>query len=349
MHTSASTTASVTPTSHLVINPTYEPTPSPYSTARHTLTSTSTMSSVSRTSHIFISPTQQPMPSPISTATHTGSSTPSPFFSSSSSISHTLTSSSSPSTSITASVSSTVYSSGASIPMLSSRSSPSPHTLLPSTLPTKPLPHVSPSSVSSTIIPPSSIKTTPSTPFSHNLSSHSTTSQSTSLTTRNPTSGIFSSTMGITSPTTNLTTGPPTISRLPTTVILTTPTSGHGSSTLPNIGSPSTVGPSVSSLVTSPSSSTGVCDVKELEEEVTYRGCTANVTVTRCEGSCPASASFNIYTNQVDTHCSCCHPVSSYQKQFVLPCSDPEVLGQQLVLTLQMFSSCACSPQHCGV
>ncbi|XP_072614879.1 mucin-6 isoform X2 [Vulpes vulpes] len=92
-----------------------------------------------------------------------------------------------------------------------------------------------------------------------------------------------------------------------------------------------------------------VCDVKELEEEVTYRGCTANVTVTRCEGSCPASASFNIYTNQVDTHCSCCHPVSSYQKQFVLPCSDPEVLGQQLVLTLQMFSSCACSPQHCGV
>eukprot|EP00071_Canis_lupus_P027269 XP_022260826.1 mucin-6 [Canis lupus familiaris] len=349
MHTSASTTASVTPTSHLVITPTYEPTPSPYSTARHTRTSTSTMSSVSRTSHIFISPTQQPMPSPISTATHTGSPTPSPFFSSSSSISHTLTSSSSPSTSITASVSSIVYSSGASIPMLSSRSSPSPHTFLPSTLPTKPLPHVSPSSVSSTIIPPSSTKTTPSTPFSHNLSSHSTTSQSTSLTTRNPTSGIFSSTMGITSPTTNLTTGPSTISRLPTTVILTTPTSRHGSSTLPNIGSLSTVGPSVSSLVTSPSSSTGVCDVKELEEEVTYRGCTANVTVTRCEGSCPASASFNIYTNQVDTHCSCCHPVSSYQKQFVLPCSDPEVLGQQLVLTLQMFSSCACSPQHCGV
>ncbi|XP_030892650.1 mucin-6 [Leptonychotes weddellii] len=91
-----------------------------------------------------------------------------------------------------------------------------------------------------------------------------------------------------------------------------------------------------------------VCDVKELEEEVTYRGCTANVTVTRCEGFCPSSASFNIHTNQVDTHCSCCHPLSSYQKQFVLPCSDPEVQGQQLVLTLQMLSSCACSPQRCG-
>ncbi|XP_027950071.1 mucin-6 [Eumetopias jubatus] len=97
-----------------------------------------------------------------------------------------------------------------------------------------------------------------------------------------------------------------------------------------------------------PSRLPGVCDVKELEEEVTYRGCTANVTVTHCEGFCASSASFNIHTNQVDTHCSCCHPLGSYQKQFVLPCSDPEAQGQQLVLTLQMFSSCACSPQRCG-
>lgn len=58
--------------------------------------------------------------------------------------------------------------------------------------------------------------------------------------------------------------------------------------------------------------------------------------------------SFNTHTNQVDTHCSCCHPLSSYQKQFVLPCSDPEAQGQQLVLTLHMFSSCACSPRRCG-
>lgn len=33
-----------------------------------------------------------------------------------------------------------------------------------------------------------------------------------------------------------------------------------------------------------------VCRVQELEEEVTYQGCTANVTVTRCEGICASSA-----------------------------------------------------------
>ncbi|XP_022362267.1 mucin-6 [Enhydra lutris kenyoni] len=92
----------------------------------------------------------------------------------------------------------------------------------------------------------------------------------------------------------------------------------------------------------------GACGVKELQQEVTYRGCTANVTVTRCEGFCASSTSFDIPTNQPETHCSCCEPLGSYQKQFALPCSDPAAQGQQLVLTLQMFSSCACSPQRCG-
>lgn len=58
--------------------------------------------------------------------------------------------------------------------------------------------------------------------------------------------------------------------------------------------------------------------------------------------------SFDIPTSQPETQCSCCEPLDSYQKQFVLPCPDPAAQGRQLVLTLQMFSSCACSPQHCG-
>lgn len=58
--------------------------------------------------------------------------------------------------------------------------------------------------------------------------------------------------------------------------------------------------------------------------------------------------SFNVHTEQVDTHCGCCYPLGSYEKRLVLPCSDPDVQGQQLVLTLQMFSSCACSTRRCG-
>ncbi|XP_036151444.1 mucin-6 [Myotis myotis] len=90
-----------------------------------------------------------------------------------------------------------------------------------------------------------------------------------------------------------------------------------------------------------------VCRVRELEEELTYQGCTANVTVTRCEGVCASSASFNAYTNQVDTLCSCCHPLGSYEKQLVLPCPDPGAPGKQLVLTLQVFKRCACGPWRC--
>ncbi|XP_026945699.1 mucin-6 [Sagmatias obliquidens] len=90
------------------------------------------------------------------------------------------------------------------------------------------------------------------------------------------------------------------------------------------------------------------CSVREFEEEVTYQGCTANVTVTRCEGVCASSASFNTDTMQVDTKCSCCHPLGSHEKQLVLPCPDPRVRGRRLTLTLQVFSSCTCRSQRCG-
>ncbi|XP_077629522.1 mucin-6-like [Crocuta crocuta] len=162
----------------------------------------------------------------------------------------------------------------------------------------------------------------------------------------------MSSTMGTTailsSPVTNLTSGQSSTTVQATTVILPSSTLGHGSSSLHTEGSLSTRGTSVSSLVTSPTESSGICDVKELQEEITYKGCTANVTVARCEGFCATSTSFNVHTEQVDTHCGCCYPLSSYEKRLVLPCSDPDAQGQQLVLTLQMFSSCACSTRRCG-
>lgn len=38
--------------------------------------------------------------------------------------------------------------------------------------------------------------------------------------------------------------------------------------------------------LTAPHRLPGLCSVRELEEELAYQGCTANVTVTRCEGVC---------------------------------------------------------------
>nr|XP_060460512.1 mucin-6-like [Panthera onca] len=177
-------------------------------------------------------------------------------------------------------------------------------------------------------------------------------SQSTSLTSQIPTSGLSSSTLGMTailsSSVTNLTTGQSSSSVPPTTVFLPGSTLSRGSSSFHTVASSSSRGTPVSSLASSPTRSPGICSVKELQEEVTYKGCTANVTVTRCEGFCPSSASFNVHTEQVDVHCGCCYPLSSYEKQLVLPCPDPGAQGQRLVLTLQMFSSCACRPRRCG-
>ncbi|XP_029065269.1 mucin-6 [Monodon monoceros] len=198
----------------------------------------------------------------------------------------------------------------------------------------------------------STSQTTASKPTSSALSSRSTTSKFTSLTTRAPMQGLLSSTLGVTaipnSPATNLTTRQPSTTGLPASVFLTGSITAHGSSSFPTAGSSSTRGQSISSLVTSLPSSPGTCSVREFEEEITYQGCTANVTVTRCEGVCASSASFNTDTMRVDTNCSCCRPLSSHEKQLVLPCPDPKVRGRQLTLTLQLFSRCTCRSQRCG-
>lgn len=62
----------------------------------------------------------------------------------------------------------------------------------------------------------------------------------------------------------------------------------------------------------------------------------------------PPLRSFNTDTTRVDAKCSCCRPLSSHEKQFVLPCPDPRVRGRRLTLALQLFSSCACRSQRCG-
>uniref|UniRef100_G3TMX8 Mucin 6, oligomeric mucus/gel-forming n=1 Tax=Loxodonta africana TaxID=9785 RepID=G3TMX8_LOXAF len=227
----------------------------------------------------------------------------------------------------------------------------SPHS---STLPPTSTLHLSsPTSsvpVSSSAIGPSTSSTTPSAVPSSPLSSQST-SLSTPLTSLTATPGIVSSTLGATaspsSPATMLTTNQTSTTGLLTTLVLTSSITAHGSSSIPVPESFSTQGSSISSVVTSLSSPTGICSVREYEKEITYLGCTANVTMTRCEGSCASSASFNIHTKQVDIQCGCCHPLRSYEKQLVLPCPDPSAPGDQLVLTVLVFSSCACSSQAC--
>uniref|UniRef100_A0A2K5JBQ0 Mucin 6, oligomeric mucus/gel-forming n=1 Tax=Colobus angolensis palliatus TaxID=336983 RepID=A0A2K5JBQ0_COLAP len=214
--------------------------------------------------------------------------------------------------------------------------------LLPiSTLTVSPTPSSHPASSTTAFL--STPRTTASTHAAPAFSSQSTTSRSTSLTTRVPTSGFVSLTWGVTgipsSPVTNITTRHPGPTSLPTTQFLTSSLTAHGSA-------PASA--PVSSLGTPTPTSPGVCSVQERQEEITFKGCMANVTVTRCEGTCISAASFNTITQQMDAHCGCCRPLHSHEQQLELPCPDPSAPGRWLILTLQVFSRCECSSVACG-
>ncbi|MEJ1273627.1 hypothetical protein NN561_004496 [Cricetulus griseus] len=216
-----------------------------------------------------------------------------------------------------------------------------------SALPTTHMTPTPPRRPTTSVSLPSTSKTTSHVPSFSSSSSKSTTSHFTSLTTQASTSGLLSSTMGMTvfpsSPDTNHTTRPPGTSPLPTSVLLSSPAPPTGSSSHSTPVSPSHPG----SLISSPPTHPGACSLQEEERQITYQGCVANVTLTHCQGFCASSVSFNTDTLQLETRCGCCQPLSTYEKQFSLPCPDPSTPGQQLTLTLQVFSSCACSPLQC--
>uniref|UniRef100_A0A8C5YZM9 Mucin-2 n=1 Tax=Marmota marmota marmota TaxID=9994 RepID=A0A8C5YZM9_MARMA len=277
-------------------------------------TSSTSVPSTSPTAPPLYAPTSSSIPpAPFPTASTTGSHFPSP----------------------SASLLPTPTSSPVNTSLLPLLNSSSPDSALP-TLPAvhtsatpAQVPNPSPGFPSTSRITPSA---SPSSAFSQ-----STTSQLTSLTTQASMPGLVSSTLRMTSstvsPTTNLTSSPPGTSRLLTCAL--------GSVALPWCEH------SPHCPLNSASWPPGACSVQEHEQEITYQGCTANVTLTRCEGACASSVSFNITTQQVDAQCSCCYPLNAYRKQLLLPCADPSAPGQQLKVTLQVFSGCACQLSHC--
>ncbi|XP_016077578.1 PREDICTED: mucin-6 [Miniopterus natalensis] len=274
-----SATSSVTPTSHRVVTPTQPDTHSPYpSTARPT-------GSSPPSTHVPVTGTGPSPTAPPGTMTTTGT-TQAPH-------------------SVSTAKTSTSLVSHPSAPAHSGTTSPPRTTVSPKTTSRG---TGTPGAHTATATP--SRPHTPFTIHSSPMVSVSTTSQSTLLTTRVPMPSLMSSTLGVTSipssPATNLTTRHPSTTGLLTTIFLTSSITTQRSSSSPTAGS------SASSLLTSwPSYSssrpsqpdtpmpTEVCRVRELEEEVTYEGCTANVTVTRCEGVCAS------VTRVCSTDCNC--------------------------------------------
>uniref|UniRef100_A0A2K6V447 Mucin 6, oligomeric mucus/gel-forming/pseudo n=1 Tax=Saimiri boliviensis boliviensis TaxID=39432 RepID=A0A2K6V447_SAIBB len=309
--------------------------------------SSSPTTPVSATHQLHSSASSPPPSAPSSVTPHVSSAHSSPQTSSSSAVSvpvHSTTLSSGSHSFFTRSPAASVSGSPFSpSPAASTTSRASlPHTTSPTVGLSTLLPISTPTASSTTAFL-STRRTTASTHLASAISSQSTTSRSTSLTTRVPTPGFVSLTSGVTgipsSPITNLTTRHPSPTSLHTTWFPTSSLTAHGST-------PASA--PVSPLVTTTPSSSRVCSVQKQQEEITFKGCVANVTVTRCEGVCTSSASFNIDTQQLDARCSCCRPLRSHEQQLELPCPDPSAPGQQLVLTLQVFSRCVCSSVSCG-
>ncbi|KAM7041983.1 uncharacterized protein M8220_008162 [Acridotheres tristis] len=89
------------------------------------------------------------------------------------------------------------------------------------------------------------------------------------------------------------------------------------------------------------------CRAVEYEEEITYKGCSTNVTLSRCEGSCPSSTKLDVEKMTVSTACGCCRPLELLKKQFQLPCQDPDNPGKKLITEIIVFSGCVCNFDSC--
>ncbi|XP_027498052.1 mucin-6 [Corapipo altera] len=89
------------------------------------------------------------------------------------------------------------------------------------------------------------------------------------------------------------------------------------------------------------------CREVEYEEKITYKGCSANVTLSRCEGSCPSSTKLNVENMMVTTACGCCRPLQLLKKEFQLPCQDPDDPGKRLTIDITVFSGCDCNFDSC--
>ncbi|XP_055670148.1 mucin-6 [Falco peregrinus] len=89
------------------------------------------------------------------------------------------------------------------------------------------------------------------------------------------------------------------------------------------------------------------CEEHKYEEKITYKGCSTNVTLSRCEGSCPSSTKWDAEKMLVSTACGCCRPLQLLKKEFQLPCQDPDNPRKRLVTEIIVFSSCVCDFDSC--
>ncbi|KAL6085445.1 hypothetical protein STEG23_022751, partial [Scotinomys teguina] len=80
------------------------------------------------------------------------------------------------------------------------------------------------------------------------------------------------------------------------------------------------------------------CSVVPVMKEISHDGCTKNVSMNYCSGSCGTFAMYSALVQDLDHRCSCCKEERTSQRQVTLECPD----GRELSHTYTHIESCLC-------
>ncbi|XP_035317018.1 mucin-2 isoform X1 [Cricetulus griseus] len=87
------------------------------------------------------------------------------------------------------------------------------------------------------------------------------------------------------------------------------------------------------------------CSAIPVMKEISYNGCTKNVSMNFCAGSCGTFAMYSVQVQDLDHKCSCCKEERTSVRQVTLECPD----GSELSHTYTHIESCLCQDSVCGL
>uniref|UniRef100_A0A8C6QM28 Uncharacterized protein n=2 Tax=Nannospalax galili TaxID=1026970 RepID=A0A8C6QM28_NANGA len=85
------------------------------------------------------------------------------------------------------------------------------------------------------------------------------------------------------------------------------------------------------------------CSTIPVLKEISHNGCTKNVTMNYCSGSCGTSAMYSAEVQALDHRCSCCKEEKTTEQEVVLECPD----GSGLTHSYTHIESCLCQDTVC--
>ncbi|XP_021022758.1 mucin-2 [Mus caroli] len=87
------------------------------------------------------------------------------------------------------------------------------------------------------------------------------------------------------------------------------------------------------------------CSAVSVMKEISYNGCTKNISMNYCFGSCGTFAMYSAQVQGLDHRCSCCKEERTSVRSVTLECPD----GSEMSHTYTHIESCLCQDTVCGL